>query len=191
MSTHLQCTEKRRPEYYCGSLCAKIQTLFEISILDNLISYCGGIYNIGYHRFWKSCLKILGVKTPSNLFLYLAQKDKERMGKFFRAHEIKNKRKRAREKNEKQIALARKQVADLCAKQSYCPTVGWDDKDNNTLTRTEIFDYKYSMYECIVTLANKRHKTSRSKWCKYNGATAAERKALIPKWCAANNVDCI
>ena len=153
------------------------------------VHIAAGIYNVGYHHFWKSCLELLGVKIPSNLLLHLAQKDKERMGKFFRVHEIKNKRKRARENNEKQIALARKQVANLRAKQSYCPTVGCDDKDNNTLTRTEYFDCKYSMYGCIVTLANERHKTSRSKWCKYNGATAAERKALIGMWCAANNVD--
>ena len=95
----------------------------------------------------------------------------------------------AREKNEKQIAMARKQVADLCAKCGYCLTVGCHDKDNNTLTRTEYFDCKYSMYGCIITLANERHKTSRRKWCEYNGATAAERKELIAKWCAANNVD--
>ena len=140
------------------------------------VHIAAAVYNVGYHHFFKNVLEALEIEPPRNLMIYLAKKDKEKMGKYYKSHTKKAKRFRQKDKNRKQAAHVKKALDDAKKNAGYGPATGVEGQTNNVTTYT---DCKYSCYGCVTTQKSKKHKTNCSKWVLLGQGCSIKRKCFI------------
>ena len=157
------------------------------SSLLTRVLIAAGVHLVGYHHFWTSCLNLLEVKIPHQFHLHLLAMDKEKVARYHRDHDFKNKAKRKKLEHEKFYNEYVAHQKDVARNLTYESRTGCADAPKTTSTCV------HGDFGCD---GKKKHKTEQSQHCDYHlskrgGMTIVEaRRIWIEKHGDGTNMSC-
>ena len=132
-----------------------------------------GIQLVGNHFLWTEIFRTLSLSIPVQTELYLLDLDKRKLRNFCREHDFANMAKRKKKEHEKVRAHLEQVKRDQQRNATYTSRTGCEiERETSDKVESAAANCcKYRDYGCS---GQKKHKTNRSKLCKFYGMTHAE-----------------
>ena len=137
------------------------------------VHIAAGIQLVGNHFLWVECMRALNLSIPVQTELYLLDLDQRKLRNFCREHDFSNMAKQKKNEHEKIRAHLEQVRRDQARNATYTSRTGCDTEvgsagDSGGGGTAAANLCKYAEYGCG---GKKKHKTNRSKHCKFYGKT--------------------